>query len=117
MACLALPRPAMADATHKVNCTAQGDSLTEKATGEGILEQRLVKFTPLKSLGSWGDETGICTIKNDPPGYKWLRCDKLKSKYFVFTQGRKEPVSVNPVRAIPNTALYRGWSGACLIKL
>ena len=117
MACLALPIPAMADATHKVNCTAQGDSLTVTATGEGILEQRLVNFTPLKSLGSWGDEAGICIIKSDPPGRKWLRCDKEKGKYLVYTRGRSEPFLVKPEKAVSNSAQYRGWSGACLVKL
>lgn len=121
IACIGLTSPAFAETTYKVNCEAVGDYVLVSATGEAILEQRLASFTPLEpdenSTGARGGQRAICTIKNDPPGFKWLRCDKQEGKYLVYTQGKGDPVTVKPIKAIPNSAQYRGWSGACLIKL
>ena len=119
--CSGITSPAFAESTYKVNCEAAGDYVLVSATGEAILEQRLAKFTPLEpyenSTGARGGQRAICTIKNDPPGFKWLRCDKQEGKYLVYTQGQGDPVTVKPIKTIPNSAQYRGWSGACLIKL
>lgn len=114
--------PAIAETTQKVNCEAAGDSILVSSTGERILEQRLVRFTPLEpyglnTTGKRGGQRAVCMVKNDPPGFKWLRCDKFEGKYMVYRQGQGNPVPVKPVKAIPNSVLYRGWSGACLIKL
>lgn len=120
--CAGLISPAIAKTTYKVNCEAVGDYVLVSATGEAILEQRLENFTPLEpygrnTTGARGGQRAICTIKNDPAGFKWLRCDKREGKYLVYTQGQGDPVAVKPIKAIPNSAQYRGWSGACLIKL
>jgi len=113
--CAGLLIPVNAETTYKVNCKADGDAIYINTTGEAILEQRLAKFTPLEAYGRNG-QRGICVLKSDPPGFKWLRCDKNNGNYVIFTQFGGTTV-VKPIKAIPNSVQYRGWSGACLVKL
>jgi len=113
--CAGLLIPVNAETTYKVNCKADGDAIYINTTGEAILEQRLAKFTPLEAYGRNG-QRGICVLKSDPPGFKWLRCGKNNGNYVIFTQFGGTTV-VKPIKAIPNSVQYRGWSGACLVKL
>jgi len=121
IACTGLTSPAFAETTYKVNCEYAGDIVLVSATGEAILEQRLAGFTALEpyenATGPNGGQRAICTIKNDPPGFKWLECGKRNGKYIVYTQPEGGGKVVKPIKAIPNRAQYLAWSGACLIKL
>lgn len=114
--------PALADSVYKVDCEGAGDFILLSSTGEAILEQRLARFIPLErdglnTTGKRGGQRGICFIKIDTPGYKWLSCGKGNGEYVIFPRGYDYPEPIKPVKAIVNSVLYRGWSGACLIKL
>lgn len=113
--------PALADSVYKVNCEAGGDFILLSSTGEPILEQRLARFTPLepyeKPTGKRGGQRAICLIKSDPLGYKWLSCGKRNGGYVISRRGDDYSEPIKPVEVIVNSVLYRGWSGACLIKL
>jgi len=109
--------PALAEETYNARCLAAGDSISLTGTGEIVLEQRLVTFKlvePDKGMGS----KGICVIKKDPPGFKWIECQKENGMYVTGNyQYPTRPTRIKPVQAVANSVLYRGWSGACKVKL
>ena len=105
--------PANAEETYNANCKADGDTITLTSTGETVLEQRLVDFKPVEKYNQ--GQRGICVMKQDPPGYKWIPCWKKDGK---FARGNWDyPSFIQPTEAIVNSVLYRGWSGACKVKL
>jgi len=94
----------------KIKCKAAGDAVLATNTGELILEQRLVKFQPLEEDGR---ERATCTIKNDPPGYRWVSCGRDGNNYTTYNGKKLMKVE----EAIANSIQHRGWSGACKVKL
>lgn len=121
--CLALltSTQARAESVSEVTCEAAGDYIILSSTGEAILEQRLVSFKELEpyglnTTGSRGGQRAVCRIKNDPAGYKWVSCGKSGGGYVTYDNGFTSMLR-NVVKAVPNEVQYRGWSGACLVKL
>ena len=105
--------PAKADQSYSANCEAVGDAIALTSTGEIVLEQRLIAFKPTGNTNR--GQKGICVIKQDPPGHRWIQCWK---KDGMFATGHWEhPTIINPVEAVANSVQYRGWSGACKVKL
>jgi len=105
----------------KINCEAYGDAVVASNTGEIILEQRLIKYQELEEYGrdmtgKRGGRKAICTIKNDPPGYKWLPCGK-DGDYYVSYSTESSQKLFEVEEAITNSVQYRGWSGACKVRL
>jgi len=109
------------ETASKINCEAYGDAVIASNTGEIILEQRLIKYQELEEYGrnmtgKRGGQKAICTIKNDPPGYKWLPCGKEGDNYVSYsTESSRKLFEVEV--AIANSVQHRGWSGACKVKL
>jgi len=66
--------------------------------------------------GKRGGQRANCTIKNDPPGYKWLPCRKDGGNFISYaTESSQKLFEVE--EAIANRVQHRGWSGACKVKL
>lgn len=106
---------AKADQTYSASCKVFGDAITFKSTGELVLEQRLVKFVPSGPYTAQSGQQGTCIMKQDPAGYKWVGCWKKNGRY--ATGNWDYPHFINPTTAIANSVQYRGWSGACKVKL
>ena len=109
------------ETTSKIQCEAAGDAVIATHTGELILEQRLVKFQEPEeygrnTTGRRGGQRAICTIKNDPPGYRWVSCGKDGDGYTSYINGSRQKL-MEVEEAITNRIQYRGWSGACKVKL
>ena len=110
---------AATESTSEIRCEALGDAIIATNTGELILEQRMVKFKALEeygrnTTGRRGGQRAICTIKNDPPGYRWVSCGKDGDGYI----GNGNNINLLEVEeAVANQVQYRGWSGACKVKL
>ncbi len=112
-----LTAKAQVEPSFPAQCFAIGDSVILQSTGEHVLEQRLVRFTPTQAndvIGQLprGSRPGLCVVKTDPPGYKWIGCSRLGNQYVTGVDSYK----VRIVRAVANQIQYRGWSGACLVK-
>ena len=110
-----------AETTSKINCEAYGDAVVASNTGEIILEQRLVNYQELEEYGrnmtgKRGGQRAICTVKNDPPGYKWVSCGKDGKGYTSYSAGSSQKL-FEVEEAIANSVQHRGWSGACKVKL
>ncbi len=110
-----------AETTSKVKCEALGDSIIETNTGDLILEQRLIKYQELEEYGrnmtgKRGGQRAICTVTNNPPGYKWVSCVKDSNGYTSYAAGRSQKL-FEVEEAIANSVQHRGWSGACKVKL
>ena len=110
-----------AETTSKTNCEAYGDAVVASNTGEIILEQRLVNYQELEEYGrnmtgKRGGQRAICTVKNDPPGYKWVSCGKDGKGYTSYSAGSSQKL-FEVEEAIANSVQHRGWSGACKVKL
>ena len=108
---------AQVEPSFPAQCFAIGDSIILQSTGEHVLEQRLVRYTPTPAndvIGQLprGSRPGLCVVKADPPGYKWIGCSRLGNQYVTGVNSYK----VRIVRAVANQIQYRGWSGACLVK-
>ena len=110
---------AATESTSEIKCEVVGDYVIATNTGERILEQRMVKFKALEeygrnTTGRRGGQRAICTIKNDPPGYRWVSCGKDGDGYI----GNGNNISLLEVEeAVANQVQYRGWSGVCKVKL
>ena len=109
------------ETVSKINCEAYGDAVFASNTGDLILEQRLIKYQELEEYGrnmsgKRGGQRAICTIKNNPPGYKWVSCGKDEKGYISNSAGRSQKL-FEVEEAIANSVQYRGWSGACKVKL
>ena len=110
---------AATESTSEIKCEAVGDAVIATNTGELILEQRMVKFKALEeygrnSTGTRGGQRALCIVKNDPPGYRWLPCSKRGDGYI----GNGNNLNLLEVEeAVANQVQYRGWSGACKVKL
>jgi hypothetical protein len=104
---------AFAEETYKASCISMGDGITLVSTGELVLEQRLVSFKPLEPTAS--DGKGVCLMRKDPPGYRWVPCWKRAGRF--ATGDWENPYWINPSQALVDSVLYRGWSGACKVKL
>lgn len=121
-ACTIASNPSEASETvSEVKCESFGDAVIATNTNEYILEQRLTKFQPLEQPGRYttgprGGQKAICTIKNDPPGYKWVSCSKEGNNYTTSTGGSSQKL-FEVEEALANNIQYRGWSGACKVKL
>jgi hypothetical protein len=107
---------ANAEPTYSANCRALGDGITLTSTGETVLEQRLVKFEPIETYKSMIGQRGMCTIKKDPPGYRWIRCDKRDGSYSEVNNNRISPIEF-AADSVQHMASRRHWSGACKVKL
>lgn len=107
--------PAKAEGTYNANCKAVADAITLTSTGEIVLEQRLVKFKPVEAVDARGGQRGICVMKQDPPGYRWVSCWKKDGRF--VTGNWDYPSFIRPTEVIANSVQYRGWSGACKVKL
>ena len=106
---------AKASRTYNASCKALGDAITFTSTGEVVLEQRLVKFVPSGPYTAQKGQLGTCVMKQDPAGYRWVRCWKKDGKY--ATGNWDYPYFIKPITAIANSVQYRAWSGACKVKL
>ena len=109
------------ETVSKINCEAYGDSVIASNTGELILEQRLIKYQELEEYGKTmtgkrGGQRALCTIKNDPAGYRWLPCSKDGSNYSSYVSGRSQRL-FEVQEVVANSVQHRGWSGACKVKL
>ena len=115
------------ETVSKIECEALADGLIASNTGDDILKHRLIKFQALEeyvpgnTTGKRGGQRAICTVKNDPPGYKWVPCwiaslDDLNDKrYTSFSSaGRNKLFEVE--KAIEDSSGGR-WTGACKVKL
>jgi len=101
---------ARAESTYNAACKVFGDGISLTRTGEIVLEQRLVKFKPIENYNPQSGQRGVCIIKKDPPGYKWISCGKLDGSF----------ISVRPVLFIPDKVQHmspRSITGACKVKL
>jgi len=112
---------AASETVSKINCEAYGDSVIASNTGEIILEQRLVKYQDLEETESntgkrGGYNRAICTIKNDPPGYKWVPCVKNGEGHYTYYAGSTGKL-FEVEEAIADSVQHRGWTGACKVKL
>ena len=112
---LTLGPPAKAQGTYNANCKAGPDHITLTSTGEIVLEQRLVKFKPVEAVDAHSQQRGICVMKQDPPGYRWVSCWKKDGRF--VTGNWDYPSLIRPTEAIANSLQYRGWGGACKVKL
>jgi len=118
-------KPSFAESTYTARCKAAGDALsyTFISTGQFLLEQRLVSFEPTEppsKAGALFSQNGICKIRDDPPGYRWVFCGKKDGKYYnISLPGNNwtHPHFITPNQVIPNSVQYRGWAGACKVKL
>tara|TARA_B100001964_G_scaffold129434_1_gene143143 strand:+ start:1088 stop:1504 length:417 start_codon:yes stop_codon:yes gene_type:complete len=118
-------KPSFAESTYTARCKAAGDALryTFISTGQLLLEQRLVSFEPTEppsKAGALFSQNGICKIRDDPPGYRWVFCGKKDGKYYnISLPGNNwtHPHFITPNQVIPNSVQYRGWAGACKVKL
>jgi hypothetical protein len=106
---------AKAESTYNASCRALGDAITLTSTGEIVLEQRLVKFKPIETYKAQSGQGGICIIKKDPPGYRWISCWKKDESYVTGDWDYARRIS--PEEAVANAVQHRGWSGACKVKL
>ena len=107
--------PAKSEETYEASCKARGDAITLTTTGESVLEQRLVKFKPIDRYEAQLGQRGVCVMKQDPPGYRWISCWKKGER---FAAGDfYNPTFIRPSEAVVNSVLYRGWAGACKVKL
>jgi len=109
------------ETVSNIKCEAYGDAVVAANTGETILEQRLIKYQELEEYGrnmsgNKGGQRAICTIKNDPPGYKWLSCGKDGTNYITYATGSSQKL-FEVEEVITNSVQHRGWSGACKVKL
>ena len=66
--------------------------------------------------GKRGGQRANCTVKNDPPGYKWVSCGKDGKGYTSYSAGSSQKL-FEVEEVIANSVQYRGWSGACKVKL
>lgn len=112
---LTLSPPANAEETYNASCKVLGDAITLTSTGEIVLEQRLIKFKPVETYKAQSGQKGICVMKQDPPGYRWISCWKKDGRF--ATGDWDYPTFIRPSEAVVNSVLYRGWSGACKVKL
>ena len=109
------------ETVSKINCEAYGDAVVASNTGDLILEQRLIKYQELEEYGrnmtgKRGGQRAICTVKNNPPGYKWVSCGKDEKGYTSHSAGSRQQL-FEVEEAIANSVQHRGWSGACKVKL
>jgi hypothetical protein len=106
---------AKAESTYNASCKALGDAITLTSTGELVLEQRLVQFKPIETYKAQSGQRGVCIIKKDPPGYRWISCWKKDGGYVTGDWDYARRVS--PKEVIANAVQHRGWSGACKVRL
>lgn len=106
---------AKAESTYNASCKALGDGITLTRTGEVVLEQRLVKCKPIETYKAQSGQHGVCIIKKDPPGYRWISCWKKDGRY--VTGDWDYAIRISPKEAVANAVQHRGWSGACKVKL
>lgn len=108
------PSTVIAQTTYSANCEISGEYTILSSTGAEIFEHKIVSFTPLKFSNR--NQAGICKIKNDPPGYSWVRCSKRNGGYLAGLDGSNRPII--PIKAIESPANMSGrFSGSCLVKL
>ena len=110
-----------AETTSTIKCEALGDAIIATNSGDLILEQRLIQYREMEEYGrnmtgKRGGQRALCTIKNDPPGYKWMSCSKDGKDYSTYIMGSRKKI-FEVEEAIANRIQHRGWSGACKIKL
>ena len=106
---------AKAESTYNASCKALGDAITLTSTGELVLEQRLVQFKPIETYKAQSGQRGVCIIKKDPPGYRWISCWEKDGGYVTGDWDYARRVS--PKEVIANAVQHRGWSGACKVRL
>ena len=107
--------PTFGEPILKIKCQSRGDSMVRSDSGEPLLEQRLISFSPTTMRTRQGEIHGICTIRTDPPGYKWVTCGKEANGAY-YTGNWDSPIPINPVEAIANIVQHRSWRGACKIR-
>ena len=112
---LGMGQQAKAEETYNANCKALGDGITLTSTGESVLEQRLVQFKPIERYKPQSGQRGVCIMRKDPLGFRWIPCFKKGEKF--VTGDYYHPTLIRPAEAKANKVFYRGWSGACKVKL
>jgi len=117
-ALLTTKEQAKAESTYSASCRTLGDTITLTSTGRIVLEQRLVKFKPTEAYKQQIGQRGVCIIKKDPPGYKWIRCKRSNG----FYKGGYEAgyVGIRPASFIPDQVQHMSPGsivGACKVKL
>jgi len=110
-ALLTTQEEAKAESTYNASCEVLGDAIRLTSTGDFVVEQRLVQFKPIDTY----KERGVCIIKKDPPGYRWINCFEKDGGYVTGWHGAA--FRVNPIEVIADAVQQRGWSGACKVKL
>ena len=113
---LAFGLPAKAEGTYNASCNQLGDGITLTSTGELVLEPRLVKFRPTEAYTRAG-QRGICVMKQDPPGYKWISCSKKDGRLVTQVTNEEYPKFINPTETITSWSGPGRWSGTCKVKL
>lgn len=111
--------PVKAEETYNASCDQIGDGITLTSTGELVLENRLVKFKPTGTYNEYNNrgQRGICVMKQDPPGYKWIFCSKINGRLVTNPEFGERPKFINPTEAINSSVSSRQWVGACKVKL
>jgi hypothetical protein len=109
---------ANAEPTYSANCRALGDGITLTSTKELVLEPRLVKFEPIGSYERNG-QRGVCILKKDPPGYKWIHCNKNQNGSYIDRDGYNRISPIEFAADSVQLGFNRGgyWTGACKVKL
>lgn len=108
-----------AEQTVDMQCIANGDSLIFVSNGLWVPHSRLLRFRPLETYGKPGGQRSICTVKVDPPGYRWLSCYKQGSgPYMASRSDDSRYLLSSVVQAIkdPYEGGGRAWVGSCKVR-
>jgi hypothetical protein len=109
-----------AEPTVDLPCVTNGDSLIFTSSRLWVPESRLVRFRPLERYGGTGGQRAICTVKVDPPGYRWLSCYRgVSGPYMASRSDDSRYPLPNVIEAVadPNASLGRiSFSGSCKVK-
>jgi len=109
-------KQAKSEETYEARCETRGEGIILTSTGEDLVEARITSSKLLDTYSHPPIYRSLCTIKHDPPGYRWVNCHKnTAGDYFRYIDGLKYRIS--PVVESKGGIDMAGWIGACKVKL
>ena len=99
-------------------CFIFGDSLIFADTRLHVPESRLARYRKIRNTSS--GEEGVCSVKTDPPGFRWLSCyrDIAGNGGYMSSRGDDSRYYLgNVIEAVPGIQIStRVWQGSCKVR-
>jgi len=109
-------KQAKSEETYEARCETRGEGAILTSTGEDLVEERVTSSRFIDTYSSPPIYRSLCTIKHDPPGYRWVNCYKNTAGDYVRNSDGVE-YRISPVVETKGGIDMSRWSGACKVKL